>query len=146
LGTLTRDPEVRHTPKGTQLAELTLAINRVTKTDDGQRREEVTFIDVVLLGRLAEVVQKYLKKGRPAFVEGRIQVERWDDKQTGQKRHLTRVLGENLQLLGAKPEAEKQPSTQPAPATAGKAPAATAASKQQRRDPDLDVEPDDIPF
>jgi single-strand DNA-binding protein len=146
MGTLTRDPEVHYTPKGTAIAELTLAINRVTKTDDGQKKEEMTFVDVVLWGRLAEVAQQYLKKGRPAFVEGRLQVESWDDKQTGQKRHRTRVIGENLQLHGAKPEAEKQPSTQPAPAAAGKAPAAAGASKQQRRDPDLDVEPDDIPF
>ena len=98
IGNLTRDPQIRYTPKGTRVADIGLAVNRVLKTEEGQRREEVTYVDVVLWGRVAEIAHKYLKKGRPVFIEGRIQLDAWDDKQTGQKRSRLRVAGESLQL------------------------------------------------
>jgi single-strand DNA-binding protein len=118
MGRCTRDPELRHTPKGTPVTEVALAINRIW-TEEGQKREEVTFVDITLWGRQAEVAREYLTKGRPVFIEGRLHLDTWDDKQTGQKRFRLRVIGERLQLLGQPP---KQPDT------------------------DLDIEPDDIPF
>jgi single-strand DNA-binding protein len=103
LGNLTRDPEVRYTPKGSAVCDLGIAVNRVYTTDSGERREEVTYVDVVLWTRLAEIAGEYLKKGRPVFIEGRLQMDTWDDKQTGQKRTRLRVVGESMQLLGGRP-------------------------------------------
>jgi single-strand DNA-binding protein len=103
LGNLTRDPEVRYTPKGSAVCDLGIAVNRVYTTDSGEKREEVTYVDVVLWARLAEIAGEYLKKGRPVFIEGRLQMDSWDDKQTGQKRTKLRVVGETLQLLGGRP-------------------------------------------
>ena len=71
IGNLTRDPEIKYTPKGTAIADIGLAVNRNYTTDSGEKREEVTFIDVTLWGRVAEIVGEYCKKGRPLFVEGR---------------------------------------------------------------------------
>jgi single-strand DNA-binding protein len=103
LGNLTRDPEVRYTPKGSAVCDLGIAVNRVYTTDSGEKREEVTYVDVVLWARLAEIAGEYLKKGRPVFIEGRLQMDTWDDKQTGQKRTRLRVVGESMQLLGGRP-------------------------------------------
>jgi single-strand DNA-binding protein len=102
LGNLTRDPEVRYTPKGSAVCDLGVAVNRVYTTEGGERREEVTFVDVVLWARLAEIAGEYLRKGRPVFIEGRLQMDSWDDKQTGQKRTKLRVVGESMQLLGSR--------------------------------------------
>ena len=102
LGNLTRDPEVRYTPKGSAVCDIGIAVNRVYTTDAGERREEVTYVDVVLWARLAEIAGEYLKKGRPVFIEGRLQMDTWDDKQTGQKRSRLRVVGESMQLLGGR--------------------------------------------
>ena len=103
LGNLTRDPEVRYTPKGSAVCDLGLAVNRQYTLDSGEKREEVTYVDVVLWARLAEIAGEYLKKGRPVFIEGRLQMDSWDDKQTGQKRTRLRVVGETMQLLGSRP-------------------------------------------
>jgi single-strand DNA-binding protein len=103
LGNLTRDPEVRYTPKGSAVCDLGLAVNRTYTLDNGEKREEVTFVDVVLWARLAEIAGEYLKKGRPVFIEGRLQLDTWDDKQSGQKRSKLRVIGETMQLLGSRP-------------------------------------------
>src|SRR5919109_2784259 len=131
LGNLTRDPEVRYTPKGSAVCDLGIAVNRVYTTDSGERREEVTYVDVVLWARLAEIAGEYLKKGRPVFIEGRLQLDTWDDKQSGQKRTKLRVIGETMQLLGGRPpaagagggatESESRPSkTTPPPKAAEK--------------------------
>jgi single-strand DNA-binding protein len=103
LGNLTRDPEVRYTPKGSAVCDLGIAVNRQYTLDSGEKREEVTYVDVVLWSRLAEIAGEYLKKGRPVFIEGRLQLDTWDDKQTGQKRSKLRVIGETMQLLGGRP-------------------------------------------
>ncbi|MFY9989127.1 MAG: single-stranded DNA-binding protein [Chthoniobacterales bacterium] len=144
IGNLTRDPDVRYTPKGTAVADIGLAINRVFTGEDGEKREEVTYVDVVLWSRLAEIAEQYLKKGRPVFIEGRLQLDSWDDKQTGQKRSRLRVVAENLQLLGSRGEGEAG-GTGVAPAPRRSAPA-PAPKPNPPRDPDLDAEPDDIPF
>src|SRR5262252_6545775 len=145
LGNLTRDPEVRYTPKGSAVCDLGLAVNRQYTLDSGEKREEVTYVDVVLWARLAEIAGQYLKKGRPVFIEGRLQLDTWDDKQTGQKRSRMRVVAENLQLLGSRGESEGGP-TGPAPARRPATSATPSPPASQPRDPDLDVEPDDIPF
>ena len=103
LGNLTRDPEVRYTPKGSAVADLGIAVNRVYTTDSGEKREETTFVDVTFWGRTAEVAGEYLKKGRPVFVEGRLQLDSWEDKTSGQKRSKLKVIGETMQLLGGRP-------------------------------------------
>ena len=100
IGNLTRDPELRYTPKGTAVAELGMAINRIRNNDQGQRQEETTFIDVTLWGRQAELAQQYLTKGRPVYIEGRLQLDTWEDKNSGQKRSKLKVVGENMQFLG----------------------------------------------
>ncbi|MEP6956240.1 MAG: single-stranded DNA-binding protein [Chthoniobacterales bacterium] len=103
VGNLTRDPEVRYTPKGSAVCDLGLAVNRSYSLEGGEKREEVTFVDVVLWARLAEIAAEYLKKGRPVLIEGRLQLDSWDDKQSGQKRSKLRVIAENMQLLGSRP-------------------------------------------
>jgi single-strand DNA-binding protein len=142
IGNLTRDPEVRYTPKGTAVADIGIAINRVYSGDDGERKEEVTFVDVTLWGRQAEVAQEYLKKGRQVFIEGRLQLDTWDDKQTGQKRSRLRVVAENMQMLGSRADSEAGPPT----AGTQRRTAAPPPQRQSPKDPDLDAEPDDIPF
>ena len=99
IGNLTRDPEVKFTPKGTAIAEIGLAINRTWKNESGEKQEETTFVDVTLWGRQAEIAKEYLTKGRPVYIEGRLQLDSWDDKQTGQKRSKLKVTGEQMQLL-----------------------------------------------
>ena len=94
MGNLTRDPEVRYTPKGTAVAEIGLAVNRIYSGENNEKREETTFVDVTLWGRTAEVAGEYLKKGRPVFIEGRLQLDLWEDKQSGQKRSKLRVVAE----------------------------------------------------
>src|ERR1700694_3636177 len=145
LGNLTRDPEVRYTPKGTAVAELGMAVNRVYTAENGEKREEPTFVDVTLWGRTAEIAGEYLKKGRPVFIEGRLQLDTWDDKQSGQKRSKLRVIGETMQLLGSRPSAGA------APAEAGDADRPSKTSAKPAAPPPKSgaaAEPDDdeIPF
>lgn len=104
IGNLTRDPDVRYTPKGSAVAEIGIAVNRSYTLDSGEKREEVTFVDVTLWGRTAEIAAQYLKKGRPVFIEGRLQLDSWDDKQSGQKRSKLKVVGEAMQFLGGRGE------------------------------------------
>jgi single-strand DNA-binding protein len=99
IGRLTRDPELRFTPQGTPVCDLSLAINRVTRNPDGTQREETSFIDVTVWGRQAETTAQYLKKGREAFVEGRLTQERWENPE-GQKRSKLKVTAERIQFLG----------------------------------------------
>ncbi len=86
MGNLTRDPELRYTSKGMAIAKIGMAINRKWKNEAGEMKEEVTFVDVDAFGRQAENIGQYFKKGRPIFIEGRLKLDQWDDKQTGQKR------------------------------------------------------------
>src|SRR5438876_7889323 len=80
-----------------------MAVNRVYTAENGEKREDTTFVDVTLWGRTAEIAGEYLEKGRPVFIEGRLQLDTWDDKQSGQKRSKLRVIGETMQLLGGRP-------------------------------------------
>lgn len=137
IGNLTRDPEVRYTPKGTAVADIGIAVNRKYKADNGEWRDDVTFIDVTLWGKTAEFAGEYGKKGRSVFVDGRLQIETWDDKQSGQKRSKLKVVADSFQLLSGKEKSEDAPAREQAP----------ARKPQPPRDPDLDPDQEDsIPF
>lgn len=99
IGNLTRDPELRHTPKGSAVTDLGLAVNRKVQDGSGGWKDETTFVDVTVWGSSAENAHKYLSKGRGVFVEGRLQMDTWDDKATGQKRSKLKVVADNLQFL-----------------------------------------------
>ncbi len=99
IGNLTRDPELRYTPKGVAIAKIGLAVNRTWKSETGEQKEEVTFVDVDAFGRQAETLAQYMKKGRPLMVEGRLKLDQWDDKQTGKKRSRLGVTLEGFQFL-----------------------------------------------
>lgn len=145
MGNLTRDPEIKYTPNGTAVCELGLAINRHYTTGDGEKREETTFVDVELWGRQAEIADEFLQKGRPVFIEGRLKLDQWDDKDTGQRRSKMRVVGEMLQLLGA-PQGESQERPAARQERRSEPPAARRLPPKPPRDPDLDADDDDIPF
>ena len=145
-GNLTRDPELRYTPKGTAICQIGLAINRNYNTDSGEKKEEVTFVDVEAWARTAEVIAQYLKKGRPILIEGRLKLDQWEDKQTNQKRSRLKVVCESFQFLdsgGQRAEGEvpatSVPRSRPAPA----APAAPGAAPEPDEPPH---EGDDVPF
>lgn len=101
VGNLTRDPETRVTPKGTAICQFGIAVNRQFKDDSGQTRDETTFVDIEAWGRQAELIAKYLTKGSPALVQGRLKLDQWEDKQSGQKRSKLKVVLENIQFLGS---------------------------------------------
>jgi single-strand DNA-binding protein len=130
MGNLTRDPEVRHTTKGTCVTKIAMAVNRKFKTEAGEAREEVTFIDIEAFGKLAEVIGQHCKKGRPLFVEGRLKLDQWDDKTTGQKRSALKVVLEAFQFIGGRQEGDVPTAQRPAKATGETQP----------------TESDDVPF
>ncbi len=106
MGNLTRDPELRYTPKGTAVAEFGLAINRHYTAENGDKREDTIFVDVTCWGRTAEIAQEFLKKGSPAHVEGRLDMDQWEDKETGKQRSKLKIVCESLQLLGTRDESK----------------------------------------
>jgi single-strand DNA-binding protein len=143
VGNLTRDPELRYTPKGTAIAKIGLAVNRVWTNEAGEKKEEVTFVDVDIFGRTAENVGQYMRKGRPILIEGRLKLDQWDDKQTGQKKSKLGVVAETVQFLGS-PAGEGGG----APAPRAQRPAAPAASAPAAEPVEGDGPPesDDVPF
>lgn len=143
VGNLTRDPELRYTPKGTAVAKIGLAVNRVWRTETGETKEEVTFVDVDVFGRTAENVGQYMRKGSPILIEGRLRLDTWDDKQTGQKRSKLGVVAETVQFLSSG-RAEGGGSAAPAPRSRPAA-AAPAASASEGDEPPM-PEDDDVPF
>ena len=145
MGNLTRDPEVRYTPKGTAVTELGIAVNRIYAGESGEKREEVTFVDVTVWGRTAENVGEYLRKGRPVFIEGRLQLDSWEDKQSGQKRNKLRVVADNVQFLGSRGGGGGGPEE------GGEAPRSSLGSGARKASPPKGSEPaepddDEIPF
>lgn len=139
LGNVTRDVELKYTPKGTAVAQVGMAVNRVYKNDRDEKVEEVTFVDVDLFGRTAEIAGEYLNKGKQVLFEGRLKLDTWDDKESGKKRSKLRVIGETMQLLGGK---KQDDSSHESPKSAP--PRGRPAPPQ---DPDLDpASEDDIPF
>ncbi len=105
IGNLTRDPQVRYTPGGMAVSDIGLAVNRTWfDKQTNQKKEDVTFVDVTLWGRTAEIAGEYLAKGKQVLIEGRLQLDTWDDKETGQKRNKLKVIGENMTMLGSRQE------------------------------------------
>ena len=142
MGNLTRDPELRYTPKGTAIAKIGLAVNRVWTTETGEKKEEVTFVDVDVFGRTAENVGQYMRKGSPILIEGRLRLDQWDDKQTGQKRQKLGVVAETVQFLGS-PRGADGGASEPQQPRSRPAAAAPAAEHVQG---DAPPESDDVPF
>src|SRR3989442_208550 len=101
-GNLTRDPELRYTPKGTAVTKIGLAVNRTWKNEAGETKEEVTFVDVDAWGRQAEVIAQYMKKGHPLLVEGRLKLDQWEDKTTHQKQSKLKVVLEGFTFIDSK--------------------------------------------
>ena len=105
MGNLTRDVEIRHTPNNTAVGKFGLAVNRRYSVGDGgnrEQREETTFVDCEAWGRTAEIISQYLHKGRPIFVEGRLKLDQWEDKNTGAKRSKLKVVVENFQFVDSR--------------------------------------------
>ena len=100
MGNLTRDPELRVTPKGTPICQFSLAINRQFKMESGEIREEVIYVDIEAWGKQGETIAKYVTKGRPLYVEGRLRLDQWEDKNTKEKRSRMKVVLEQFQFLG----------------------------------------------
>lgn len=153
IGNVTRDPEIKYTPKGSAVVDIGIAVNRTFTPEGGERREETTYIDVTLWGRTAETAAEYCKKGRSVYVEGRLQLDSWEDKTSGQKRSKLRVVGENYQLLDRRPggaagsggsgggdeEYSERPARREASSGGG-------FSKGSNTAPQPPIEEDDIPF
>jgi len=138
-GNLTRDPELRYTPKGTAIARLGVACNRKWKSETGEMKEEVTFVDVDAFGKTAETIGQYLKKGRPILIEGRLRYDTWEDKQSGQKKSKLGVVLETFQFLdsgGGRGEGGASAPSRPAP----------TASAPDGGDAEPPPEHDDVPF
>ncbi len=141
-GNLTRDPELKALPSGSQVTSFGLATNRSYKDKDGNKQEQTEFHNITLFGRQAEVASQYLKKGRAVFIEGRLQTRSWDDKDSGKKMYRTEIIVDNFQF-GPSAGGEGggnfsgDASAEPKPATA-------SAGKVEY--PDDDINPEDIPF
>jgi single-strand DNA-binding protein len=143
VGNLTRDPELRYTSNGKAIAKIGLAVNRAWTTETGEKKEEVTFVDVDVFGRTAENVSQYMRKGSPILIEGRLRLDQWDDKQTGQKRSKLGVVAEIVQFLGSPRSAES--GSAPPPRAAKPAPASGPEGSASEADAPAPSE-DDVPF
>jgi single-strand DNA-binding protein len=137
MGNLTRDPELRYTPKGTAIARLGVAVNRRWTSEGGEQREETTFVDVDAFGKQAETLGQYMKKGRPIFIEGRLRLDSWEDKNTGQKRSKLGVVLENFQFMGSGQGRSEEGGEAPRPRPAAPAPQSASVPPPEE---------DDVPF
>ena len=139
-GNLTRDPELRYTPKGTAIARLGLALNRSYTTETGEKKEEVTFVDVDAFGRQAEVIAQYMRKGGPILIEGRLSLDQWEDKNTHQKQSKLGVVLESFSFLDsrgaeaapARPQTAAAPRSGPPPRLPQRHPPCAAAGARTR--------------
>ncbi len=142
IGNLTRDPELRVTPKGTAICTFSIAVNRKFKDESGGDREEVTYVDIEAWGKSGENISKYCTKGRPLFVEGRLRLDQWEDKNTKEKRSRMKVVCENFQFLGSgRGDSAGAPAGEggysaPAPRSAAR-PAPAAPAPQENLDEDV---------
>lgn len=142
-GNLTRDPELKALPSGGQVANFGLATNRTYKDKSGAKQEATEFHNIVAFGRLAEVIAQYMKKGRPLFVEGRVQTRSWEGKEDGKKQYRTEIVVENFQFgadggrAGAGPSASRGTSSEEQSAP---------KDSDEIKYPDEEINPEDIPF
>ena len=149
IGNLTRDPELRVTPKGTAICQFGLAVNRQFKDESGALRDETTFVDIEAWGKQGETIAKYCTKGRPLFVEGRLKFDQWEDKTSGQKRSKLKVVLEGFQFLGSRGDApaaggagggedtDQSPERHSPPARGTNRPNTPAAPAQESADEDV---------
>ncbi|HEX9503442.1 MAG TPA: single-stranded DNA-binding protein [Patescibacteria group bacterium] len=140
IGRLTRDPELRTTPSGKNVCSFSVATGFTWTDQSGQKKEQTEFHNVVAWGKLGDIINQYMKKGRQIYIEGRLQTTSWDDKTSGQKRYKTEIVAENMIMLGSKP---------------GEGPATSPAMPQQPRAeqpepgssiPEIQIDNDDLPF
>lgn len=143
-GNLTRDPQVRFLANEQAVANFGIAVNRRFKAADGAQKEEVTFVDVEAWGRTAELVGQYLTKGRPCFIEGRLKLDSWEDKE-GKKQSKLRVVAENVQFLDSRPR-QGDGAGAPAAEAEGDAAAGPAPSRPSRPASPPPGGADDPPF
>jgi single-strand DNA-binding protein len=149
MGNLTRDPQVKHLPSNTVVAEFGLATSRRYRTASGEDREETTFVDCAAFGRQAAVISQFCRKGKPLFIEGRLKFDSWDDKQSGAKRSKLSVVIENFQFIGGRDGASGPGSTgadvfgndRPWKAPANQPSTSTDAPPRKRR-----AKPAELPF
>ncbi len=147
-GNLTRDPELRYTPKGLAIAKIGLAINRKWRNEAGEMKDETTFVDVDAFGKTAETIGQYLKKGRPILIEGRLRYETWDDKTTGAKRSKLGVVMDSFQFIdsGNRGDTEGGASGAPAAPRAQRPAPSASAPAAEPVEGDGPPESDDVPF
>jgi single-strand DNA-binding protein len=146
MGNLTRDVELRTTPGGQSVGKFGIAVNRSWTGQDGEKREETTFVDCDVWGKTAETMAKYLSKGRPVFIEGRLKLDQWDDKESGQKRSKMGVVVESFQFIDSRPQGVSGPSQgdeSERPRVASRSGGRSGSAPSRQSD---DVNPDDIPF
>ena len=146
VGNLTRDPELRYTPKGMAIAKIGLAVNRNWTSESGEKKEEVTFVDVDIFGRTAENVAQYMKKGRPILIEGRLRLDQWDDKQTGQKRSRLGVVAETVQFLGSGGGEGRGGGGDGGESAPRRSAPASSPAPSPASEPDMPPPDDDVPF
>ena len=142
IGRLGKDPDMRYAPSGTAIASFSLATNHNTKDADGNWQTQTEWHNIKTFGRQAEFVGEYLKKGRLAFVEGRLQTSSWED-QNGQKKYKTEIVAQDVQMLGSRSENEASGSVAPSAAPQASAPAKPAAEPTEQTE---QIEEDDLPF
>lgn len=149
VGNLCRDPELRYTPKGTAIAKISIACNRQWTTESGEKKEAVTFINIDVWGRTAENLAQYKRKGEPLLIEGRIESESWDDKQTNEKKFRTYVVAEKVIYLysarGSQAGDEAAPARREAAQT-GRGWQTRQTAPSEPLEGDGPPESDDVPF
>jgi single-strand DNA-binding protein len=153
MGNLTRDPEKRVTQSGMSICKIGLAVNRTYTGQDGERKEEVTFVDCDAFGKQADTIAQWMSKGKGILIEGRLRMDEWQDKTTGQPRTKLGVVIDNFQFVGGRGEGEGAPqggntSYEAAPAPRPAAPAPRAAAPRRAAPPPQasgDIN-DDVPF
>ena len=141
IGRLTRDPEIRTTPNGKNVASFGVATGYTWTDQSGQKKEQTEFHNVVAWGKLADIIGQYLKKGKQVYIEGRLQTTSWDDKTSGQKRYKTEIIADNMIMLGSKSDGS---GNQRADSSA------VASAKVEQPEPageaEIQIDNSDIPF
>ncbi len=145
-GNLTRDPELKYTPKGTAVCKIGVAVNRRWKTESGEQKEEVDFIDAEAWGKTAEIISQHLKKGQPIFFAGRLKLDSWEDKNTRQKVNKLKVVLEQFQFVGGKQDGQSSGQSSSYSQPQSSAPS-TPPPSAPASEPDMPpAETDDVPF
>jgi single-strand DNA-binding protein len=136
IGRLTRDPEIRSTPNGANVASFSVATGFTWTDQSGQKKEQTEFHNVVAWRKLADIIGQYLKKGSQVYIEGRLQTRSWDDKTTGKKAYRTEIVADNMIMLGRAGGS----------AASGSAPAMPQSPSQEVSTPEIQIDDGDMPF